>query len=225
MSTRGAFGTQAGYAYQRLREWIISGRLRSGEGLVTENIAKEIGVSRTPVRDALKQLAYERLVTGGDGRNWAVASFAPQNMQGLYIVREALESDSARLCAQNATRGDVERLFRIVERFELAVADSTPAEEVELERGFHLAVAEIGGCAELQEEIERWLTALIVSIRMTLGRPGPRVHPHRGIVEAIASGDPDLAEKAMREHVQSSRLICEQAGQRQQERGTLACGR
>ena len=202
---RASFGTQSGYAYAQLREWIVTGKLPRGERIATQRTADELGMSRMPVRDALRQLASEHLVTGGDGRNWAVARFTPEDVLGAVVVREALESDSIRRCTERATAVDIERLRSMAARLDDPEDAWESARDVELEERFHLEIARIAGCRVLYEEIRRWIT-VIVTAAILSGGPH-RGHPHGEIVERIAAGDADKAERAMREHVRSHGLV------------------
>lgn len=197
-------GYQARRAYDQIRKWIIEGKLLPGEKLKTQALANEMGnMSRMPIRDALRVLVYERLVVGGDGRNWSVALFSRERIQGAGILREILEGGSARLCAQEATAEDVARLRRMASRCDDEIPEASDVETVELEKSFHTAVAEVTGCQELIEEIVRWNSVFV---------PGLAAHIcgerslHSEIVDAIATGDGDLAEKVMREHVRAGML-------------------
>jgi len=155
------------------------------------------------VRDALRELVGEHLVTGGDGRNWRVASFSPERLNEIYIVREALESDSVRLCAQKAAAEEIERLRRLADRLDGPDRDVSRREDADLEKGFHVAIAETAGFEALAKEIEGWITVLLMAIRET----GfcAEVGTHRQVVDAIATGDPDRAERTMRDHIRGSR--------------------
>ena len=205
MPARRIFGTQSGYAYAQLREWIVTGKLRPGERIATQRTADELGMSRMPVRDALRQLASEHLVTGGDGRNWAVARFTREDVLGAVVVREALESDSIRRCVVRVTPEDIERLRGMAARLDGPEEAWDSAQDVALEERFHLEIARIAGCRSLYEEIRRWITVIVTG---TILSGGPhRGHPHGEIVERIAAGDADKAERAMREHVRSHGLV------------------
>ena len=196
MPRRRRFHTQAGHAYETLRKWILDGQLQPGEKLVLRRVAGEIGVSTIPVRDALLQLANERLVTGGDGRGWAVVRLTADEVAQLYILRTALEVESARRCAMAAGPGDIERLRRYAERIDALMAENRPEDARGLEWVFHEAVAEIGACPIVREEIERSLVVLLTRMDFDPAKASQ----HVPIVEAIATGDPDAAERAMRRH-------------------------
>jgi len=205
------FGTQAGHAYQELRGRILSGKLQLGENINAQDIANEFGMSRNPIRDALRELSNERLVVWQAGRGWAVRSFSPAELVGAYTVREALEVHSAKLCAERASPEEVDELRRIAERLDASVLrrkaegprmSPKHVEHIEMERRFHLAIAEMSGCRELRDEIERSITVLVLALT-SLGTV-PTQALHGGLVEAIATGDGDLAGKAMSEHINAA---------------------
>ena len=205
---RASFGTQAGYAYAEILEWIQSGRLRPCQRILTQRVAEELGMSRIPVRDALRLLASDRLVVGGDGRPWAVSSFSYRELEGAYVMREALETHSARLCALRATAQDVERLRGIARRLDVHIPKSDIPEDLDLEKSFHVGIAEITGCTELTEEIERWLLVIAIAVALR-GIPMEEAHLHTEILEAIGKGDPELAAKAMSDHIRASLTSCQ----------------
>ena len=200
MVRRRRFHTQAGHAYETLRNSILGGQLKPGEKLVLRRVAAEIGVSTIPVRDALLQLANERLVTGGDGRGWAVVRLSPDEVAQLYILRTALEVESARRCAAAAGPRDVARLRRYAEQIDALMAENRPEDARGLEWVFHEAVAEIGGCPIIREEIERSLVVLLSRMEFSPARASR----HIPIVDAIEAGDPDAAERVMRRHCQGA---------------------
>ena len=209
MKRRTTFGTQAGSAYEKLHEWILVGKLAPGEKIFAQRVADEIGMSRIPVRDALRQLAGEALVVPGNSGKWEVVSFSPSYCRGISTVREALEKHSARLCAERATPQDIERLRVLAERCVSTVWRPRVMEDVEVERDFHVGVAEATQCSQLRDEIERCVTPMMIAyLRFRIPRR-PLVKPqarqsHDLIVDAIKNGDPDRAEQLMAAHVHRS---------------------
>ncbi len=118
------------------------------------------------------------------------------------VVREALEAQSARYCAVSATLADIQRLMKLAEEVDARI-EAGPFDEhtTELDQRFHLAVAEAAGFARLGEEIERWVVVMNwaeLFIGRTRRGEGER---HVEVVRAIATGDPDAADRQMRQHV------------------------
>lgn len=195
------FGSLAERAYLTLRDRIIQRELLPRERIVAQEVAAALGMSRIPVRDALRQLASEHLVVGGDRRGWSVASFSAEDIAEICVVRKALEGASMRRCAERATPEDVAELYRLARQID----ERPPVEPIrgmEDEKRFHLRMAEIADCGRLRQEVERWLNPLLVSYAVILRASAWTRPRHDVLVDAIATGDPDLAEKAMREHIQ-----------------------
>ena len=195
---RRKFDTQAGHAYETLRRRILNREFALGQRLVLRQLAAELGTSVIPVRDALAQLETERLVVGRAGRGWEVVSLSTLDINQVCVVREALESESARLCAQTAGVEDIAHLRSIAEELELLLRDAGK-DPLELEWRFHASVAGITGCHLLRQEIERTLV-----VRFVETTPFGLGIPHGVVVDAIAAGDPDEAERVMRDHLRAT---------------------
>ena len=101
-------------AYERLREDIIQWRLQPGASLGEVELAERLGVSRTPVREALLRLTAEGLVSTDGGRTATVSAVSPENIRDLYELREALETQAARLAARRRDASVFETLRKNV---------------------------------------------------------------------------------------------------------------
>lgn len=182
-----------------LRRRIVSGELAPGERLVPAAIAHEFEVSPMPVRDALKVLETHGLAESRPGLGYRVVNLTPERYAGLRHLRWAIECEAARLCAKRASApqiNELEGLARRVDALKYGTDDSAELEEKEF--AFHRRLAQIVGYRELADMLERVLAMI--------GTVGPETPPspeafHEGIVRAIASGDPDKAEAAMRQHL------------------------
>ena len=155
-----------------------------------------MGTSIIPVRDALARLEREGLVEGMAGRGWRVSRLDAEQLGDLALLREALECQAARLCAARATAEELAELEFLARQVDQAEDQDTSNER---EERFHLRLVQIAGSAAIQEAIVKanvlWLT---------FGRPPSRAATdrlHEGLVEALATRQPDLAEQAMRKHV------------------------
>src|SRR5690606_28634957 len=108
--------------YEMVREWIALGQLRPGERLSEEELARRTGVSRTPVREALKRLEAEGFVQVIPYRGGVVAEPSVDALADLCVVRDVLEALSARLAAQSATDMELAAFEELAQEFEEAVA-------------------------------------------------------------------------------------------------------
>src|SRR5580692_9373142 len=170
--------------YEALVELVIAGRLTSGQHLVETELARQLGVSRQPVREALHRLEAE----------------------GWVDVRELLEVETARLAARAVTADQVARLRAICRDGEAAVAAGDTERFVSLNNSFHAALAEIAGNAVLAElsaivgRRTRWYYRLVAPMR-----EHESCAEHQAMVEAIEAGDGDQAAKVARSHVERTR--------------------
>lgn len=195
-------------AYEALREQIISGELAPETRLTEPVLAARLGVSRTPVREALHLLQAEELVVEQPTGGVRVAPLDPAGARRVFELRARLESLLAREACERATPADVTRLERLVDVMD-AVRDHDD-EVLRIGAEFHAVVAAVADdrlCAALLRQIRghvdryRALTA-----RERVGTTD-HVDEHRAVVRAIAGGDPDAAEAAMRAHIDSSAAI------------------
>jgi DNA-binding GntR family transcriptional regulator len=179
--------------YAALREQILAGELAPDSRLHQENISAELGVSRTPVREALARLAADGLVELLANRGARVAASGSEDMQAAYVARLGIEPLAARLAA---ARREVRGLRRALGK-KGGYASS---------RAFHLALAEASGnpfLAGFAETIWAGRIGLHVYARqMTPEQIAFDAAEHGAIVDAIAAGDEDLAERLTREHIE-----------------------
>jgi len=192
--------------YESLRESIRSGRLPPGERLRETDIAERLGVSRTPVREALRRLQSDGLVTFAPWRGMTVAALDLGQLEELYDMREVLESAAARFAATNATDADVAGLRSLLDEQAAAGSDAGALERIN--RAFHDAIYRaahnrylLGALSSLADSL-----GLLKNTTFSLaGRPESGLVEHRRIVDAIAARDPAVAEDAARRHIARAR--------------------
>lgn len=127
--------------YEQLRDLIVIGELPEDSQLIQEQVAESLGVSRTPVRDALNRLALEGLVTWNPGRGYLVNGLTNREIGEVYQVRRILELEATRLACGKHTGLMIARLHSLID--EMAAADPhDPAAHFDLNRGFHRALVE-----------------------------------------------------------------------------------
>jgi len=198
--------------YDLLRSRIIDGTLAPGERLTEPVLSAQLGVSRTPVREAVRLLQAEALVVELPTGGVRVAPLDVADARRVYEVRARLEGLLARDACERARPDDVDRLQRLV-----TVMDAVRDHEDEVLRVGAQFHGEIEAIAD-----NRWCSALLRQIRghvdryRTLaarGRVGTTDHvdEHRAVADAIASGDPAAAEAAMNAHIDRSAALAEQA--------------
>jgi DNA-binding GntR family transcriptional regulator len=197
--------SRADFVYDSLRDAIWEGRFPRGERLREEEIARALGVSRTPVREALQRLQQRGLLGVGPGRGLMVAQLSKQQVLELYATREILEGAAARFAAQHADSTEIEVLYRL--QTNLALAQDDAITLVKLNRYFHQAIYEAAHNHYLIQILEALHDSLALLHNTTFRMPNRRKESdeeHRRIIAAIENRDADGAEKAAREHIQQA---------------------
>lgn len=194
---------------QGLRDSIVSGALRPGERLVEDRLATQMGVSRAPVREALLVLQREGLVTSLPRRGVIVATLTKQDVQEIYGLRSALECQAGRGACRRITADDGDELVSLANAMSQSDVISGDCQKVAaMDLAFHRKVFEICGNRRL---LATWLD-LLSQVRLlqrhvlaTHGLEiGDMARNHIAIVEALRSGDPDRAERCLRDHIEET---------------------
>lgn len=196
-------------AYTRLREDIVSGRLAPGTGLGEVEQSSRLGVSRTPLREALRRLEAEGLAVVGKGRTYRVSSISPDDVRHLFELREALECQAARLAAQ---RGETAVFRGLAQRFAdatdlLSPEDPDHAMYYSLVADLDAALDEAMASPAVQRALSSLRSQVARSRRLSRddhARLVAAAREHRLIAEAIADGDGTLAAQATAIHLRAS---------------------
>ena len=203
--------SRAETAYRAICDAILSNRLRIGEPLREESIAQHLGMSRTPVREALSRLHSEGLVEPAKPRGYVVSAVTATQVFYVYAVREELEGFCLRLAARRIIDAQLFELSMIVERMERAVDD--PELFSYLNRAFHEVIYDATGnpvLKKIMDDLVRVATRFPVSAYEVPGRSAEAAAEHRRMLEALTRHDPEAAEVAVREHLrigQEARLV------------------
>ncbi|WP_299813436.1 GntR family transcriptional regulator [uncultured Jannaschia sp.] len=187
-----------------LRERIIRNDLRPGDRLSEADIARRYGISRQPVREAFIRLALEGLITIRPQRGTSVARIALASVHDARFLREAIEADIVRLLAEDPAPATVVELRRLIDRQQAIEASDAPG-FIAADDAFHRALADGAGKAGIWARVQG-LKAQMDRVRFLsfAQLPAPKlVAQHVLIVEAIAAGDPDSAERAARLHLRA----------------------
>lgn len=212
MSKRVRAATLSLQAYERVRNKILTGDFPLGHPLSRRTLAEELGMSLIPVSEALQRLEAEGLVESKPRAGTRVRIPTASDIRGHYIVREALESQSARLCARMASKEqkrELRELAELVDRLSSSIDRVDGHHRVdasfEFERAhlrLHTLIAECSNCAALVEAIERsrvliynWLFNVAAEMEAL------PVRWHRDLIRDLCDGDALSADAAMRRHV------------------------
>jgi DNA-binding GntR family transcriptional regulator len=197
--------SRADFVYDRLRDAIWEGRIARGERVREEEIARTLGVSRTPVREALQRLQRRGLLVTGVGRGLVVAELSKREVIELYAMREILEGSAARFAAQHATRPEIDMLYRL--QRDLAAAPDDALMLVKLNRRFHQAIYDAAHNQYLTQTLDTLHDSMALLHSTTFRAPNRRRESddeHRRIVAAIERHDADEAEAIAREHIRQA---------------------
>lgn len=193
------------FVYRALRDAIRDGRLKQGARVREDEIARALGVSRTPVREALFRLQTRGLLKLAPGRGLVVVEISRQELVELYAMRELLEGGAARMAAQHASPTEIETLRYLLQEFQKAGDDAPRL--ADLNRQFHAAIYDAAHNHHLLSALNDLTDALALLQNTTFsvpGRPKPALKEHRAIVAAIADKQPDVAEREARQHIRAA---------------------
>ncbi|MFC4010492.1 GntR family transcriptional regulator [Nonomuraea purpurea] len=200
--------SKADYVYSVLLEEIRSGRIPGGTALRAADAAKRLGVSVTPVREALRRLEKDRLISYEAHHGATVVDLGDEAVAEYYGLRAVVEGLGARLAAARITP---EELASLRELHAAMTADAERGENERLgeqSRHFHLRIVDIGGPAFLGAHARSVRNSFPVPAEASLwlddGQARAQLDAHAGILAALEAGDGDAAERIMVEHVRSA---------------------
>lgn len=188
-------------AYSMILDAIDTGVYRPGDRLVESELAERLGVSRTPIREALQRLETQSLLVR-DGRSLIVAALDHNQMAELYVVRGELEGLAARLAARNATEEEV-RLLREMVEADNALLEH-PAALARANRRFHKQIHLASHNRFLVQQLDlvhRSMALMATTSLAVIGRGEIAQQEHDCIVSAIEARDGDAADAALRAHI------------------------
>lgn len=194
-------------AYERLRRIIVNGEIPAGTRIVEEATARRLGVSRTPVREAIFRLESERLVTRDQRGGAVVAELSSEEIEDVYAVRSALEGLAARLAVGKMSHRDFVRLEHIQERLKSATREMDADELATLNFWFHEVILKSTHNATLINFMGQIHASLRRATRTTLAYPGraeEALEEHEALIEALKGQDADESELIARRHIDSA---------------------
>ncbi|MCD2195994.1 GntR family transcriptional regulator [Actinomycetospora endophytica] len=213
MTTTAGASRASERAQAALREAILGGELAPGAHLGEVELAERLGVSRTPVREALARLAAEGLVEAHAHRGARVVSFSPEDLDGIFDVRLALEPRATGRAAARATAADLDALDDLAARM-LAVGTRGPAQDLDalvgLNREFHARLLDVAAAPALSAALGNVVHAPVVLRTFHTYDPASLARSlahHAEIVAALRAGDADWASSVMRSHLGNARAV------------------
>jgi DNA-binding GntR family transcriptional regulator len=196
------------WVYEELKSAIVDLRLAPGDPLREATLADQLGVSKTPIREALTRLEQEGLVETTSFKGAVVTGYSRQDLLEIYELRELLENAAARTAAESMADADRDRLDRICRESRKLKKNHDAVGLAALISAFDDVLFEQVRNSRIRALIENLRAHLTRIGHLTAEIPGrieASVDEHEKIVQAIAARDPELAERQMREHIRSVR--------------------
>ena len=196
-----------GRVFHKIRDDILNGKYKENEELTEVAIGQELGVSRTPVREALRQLELEGLVQIIPNRGAFVTGIQAQDVRDIYMIRARLEGLCARWACENITKEQMDEMEENVYLAEFHAKKGNMEQMAELDNQFHRILYASGASKMLEHLLEDYHQYVMRIRRKTLSTPDRAIasnKEHHGIMEAIKANNPDLAEKLASEHMNNA---------------------
>ncbi len=196
-----------GRVFTKIREDILKGRYKQNEALIETKISEELGVSRTPVREAIRQLELEGLVTSIPNKGVIVSGIKTKDIQDIYAIRSLIEGLSAKWAAQNINQEQIEALEEIIYLSEFHLAKGHLEQLYELDNRFHEMIYDISNSKILRHVLSDFHHYVQRVRRASLSsneRAEKSIMEHKGILEAMKQGDYLKVEALTNEHVSNT---------------------
>lgn len=196
--------------FETMREAIINGDLAPGERLMEVQLAEEMGVSRTPVREAIRKLELEGFVAMIPRKGAYVADYSIKDITDVFEIRAALESLAAGLACERITDQELDELQKLVVRVFETAKENDIETLIKVDTEFHDRIYQAsrnsrleGMISNLREQIQRFRATSLASP----GRIKDTLEEHKGLIDAIADRNISLAQQLALEHVEKAEDI------------------
>ena len=196
-------------AYERLRDSILTGALRPGEVYKEMNLAQELGISRTPVREALLSLSAQGLVTFLPRKGVMINHFDRRDVEEVFEVRGLIERGVIEKVTLMDPRPDLTRIEQTLDQQRRAIKSDDYLTFLQADRAFHNGLTRMVGNQRLigiLDNIRDLFQVMAVEALAKAGRNEEVIEEHRKVLEAVRSGDPAQAGRAMSTHLRMSML-------------------
>lgn len=205
--------------YASLRDLILSNVVHPGQKLVDRDLAEQLGVSRTPIREALNRLAMVGLVAARGRRGFYVNDFSAKEVSDLYVLRQVLEVHATRLAAENADEGHLRELDRILaESQELTKQPRKQVAAIRLDLAIHELIARASGNAALHRAIRDLLDKVMCvmwmdDVAMDVKAIEENHREHQTLLRLLRNRDADAAAALVHRHIEQAKQRLERVCQ------------
>ncbi len=194
--------------YEHLREQLLNGEIPPHQHLVETKIAKEVGISRTPIREALHSLELEGLIESIPRVGYVVKPISEDEVEEICEIRAAIEEVGARWAMEKAHQKLIEDLRKNILVSEDVASKGNPKAFVELDAQFHEIIARLSGSKRLQElgqTLRRHMLRYRIQSIYLAENVLSAIRGHKGILEAIEKGDSQEVNRAIKIHLEQSK--------------------
>jgi len=195
--------------YDYLKSNILSGRFVPGERLAEEHLAEELGVSRTPVREALHKLEQEGLIEPLESRGFCVPHDSPEEIEDLFDIRTVMEGYTLKIICERITDEQIEKLEEMIDKAEDALRRKRIDEVFQWNTQFHDTlhglVADKRRFHSLIVNMRKYVLRYRKDTLQNLGAGKRAIDGHRQILLTLKLKDPELCERVMRIHIRQSK--------------------
>lgn len=191
--------------YMELEDEILSGRLERGCALTEIALSERLGVSRTPIRSALRRLSEDGLVEMVANKGAIVAGISEDDLVDIYMIRVKLDGLASRIAAERISESGLAALRESIELAEFYISKNDTEKLKELDSEFHKTIYREAGNRFLGKTLFELHKKMKLYRKLSLSVPGrliSSVDEHRQILKAIEAGDAELADKLTSEHIE-----------------------
>lgn len=195
--------------FKYIKSQIINGRYRPGESLVESKLAEELGVSRTPIREAIRLLELEGLVETIPNKGAIVVGISPKDVEDIYAIRMLVEGLAARWATERMTPLDKKELQKINDLMEFYSQKGDIDEVSELDNKFHQIIFEASGSKILNltlSNLHQYVQLARFESLKAPNRLDQTMAEHHAVLESFLKGSPEEAEKTLIKHVEKAYL-------------------
>ncbi|MBD5104678.1 MAG: GntR family transcriptional regulator [Ruminococcaceae bacterium] len=194
--------------FKAIEDAVLNGEYKDGDSLNELKISEELGVSRTPVREALMQLELEGLAKNIPNKGAVVIGITEKDIEDIYAVRIRIEGLAARLCAENISEDELKRFQEIVDLQEFYLAKHDTEQIWSLDSDFHKIIYNASQSRPLKFMLSNFHNyikrARDISVHAD-GRAEKTVSEHKAILQAVRDRDGELAELLMARHITNAK--------------------
>ncbi|KPU44199.1 HTH-type transcriptional regulator McbR [Oxobacter pfennigii] len=196
-----------GKIFSILRQQILDGKYQSGDSLVETKLAEELGVSRTPIREAIRQLELEGLVDSVPNKGVIVKGITEKDIEDIYTIRKVLEGLAAKWAVEKFTEEELTELKDIFDLMEFYTRKNDIEQVAKLNTRFHEVIFKATKSSVLQNiltDFQYYVQWVRYESLRTPGRPQEALEEHKQIIDAFINRDAENAERLVTQHIINS---------------------